>query len=128
MTTCAPRLDEFAPDVVVIWGDDQYELFREDVVPAFCVVAADSLTFSPWRGSGGAAIPNVWGEDADTQFELRGHAEFGRHLAASLLHDDFDVAYVYATRVKTGRSRTRSRTRCCSSTTTAWAFPTRSCR
>ena len=56
-------LDEFAPDVVVIWGDDQYELFREDVVPAFCVVAADSLTFSPWRGSGGAAIPNVWGED-----------------------------------------------------------------
>ena len=91
-------LDEFAPDVVVIWGDDQYELFREDVVPAFCVVAADSLTVSPWRGSGGAAIPHVWGEAADTQFELRGHAEFGRHLAASLLHDDFDVAYASATR------------------------------
>jgi hypothetical protein len=91
-------LDEFAPDVVVIWGDDQYELFREDVVPAFCVVAADALTFSPWRGSAGAAIPNIWNEDVDTQFELRGHTEFGRHLATSLLHDDFDVAYAYATR------------------------------
>jgi hypothetical protein len=91
-------LDEFAPDVVVIWGDDQYELFREDVVPAFCVVAADALTFAPWRGSTGAAIPNVWDEDVDTQFELRGHADFGRQLAASLLHDDFDVAYAYARR------------------------------
>src|SRR6188472_3185076 len=39
------ELDEFAPDVVVIWGDDQYELFREDVVPAFCVIAADELEF-----------------------------------------------------------------------------------
>jgi hypothetical protein len=91
-------LDEFAPDVVVIWGDDQYELFREDVVPAFCVVAAESLTFSPWRGSTGAVIPNIWEEDIDTQFELRGHAAFGRHLAASLLHDEFDVAYAYTTR------------------------------
>ncbi|MGH7039446.1 MAG: hypothetical protein ACREE1_15050, partial [Stellaceae bacterium] len=26
-------LDEFAPDLVVIWGDDQYENFREDVIP-----------------------------------------------------------------------------------------------
>jgi hypothetical protein len=91
-------LDEFAPDVVVIWGDDQYELFREDVVPAFCVVAAESLTFSPWRGSTGAVIPNIWEEDVDTQFELRGHAAFGRDLAASLLHDEFDVAYAYTTR------------------------------
>ena len=37
------ELDAFAPDVVVIWGDDQYELFREDVVPAFCVVATETL-------------------------------------------------------------------------------------
>ena len=32
-------LDEFDPDFVVIWGDDQYENFKEDVIPPFCVMA-----------------------------------------------------------------------------------------
>jgi hypothetical protein len=26
-------LDDFAPDLVVIWGDDQYENFKEDIIP-----------------------------------------------------------------------------------------------
>jgi hypothetical protein len=91
-------LDEFAPDVVVIWGDDQYELFREDVVPAFCVVASDSLTFTPWRSPTGSAVPNIWDEDPDVRYEVGGHLDFGRHLAASLLHDEVDVAYAYTTR------------------------------
>jgi hypothetical protein len=91
-------LDEFDPEVVVIWGDDQYELFREDVVPAFCVIAADNLAFRPWRGPNGAEIANVWGEAPETRFDVAGHVEFGRHLATSLLDDDIDVAYAYATR------------------------------
>jgi hypothetical protein len=33
------RLDAFAPDLVLIWGDDQYENFKEDVIPPFCVLA-----------------------------------------------------------------------------------------
>ncbi len=28
-------LDEFQPDFCVIWGDDQFENYREDCVPAF---------------------------------------------------------------------------------------------
>jgi hypothetical protein len=91
-------LDEFAPDVVVIWGDDQYELFREDVVPAFCVVASDTLSFNPWRSPSGSPVPNVWDEDPETRFEIPGHREFGRDLASALLGDDIDVAYAYATR------------------------------
>ncbi len=35
------RLDAFAPDFVVIVGDDQYENFREDIVPPFCVMGLD---------------------------------------------------------------------------------------
>ncbi len=91
-------LDDFAPDVVVIWGDDQYELFREDIVPAFCVIASDALGFSPWRNSSGDPVPNIWDEDSDTRFELRGHREFGRPLATSLLHDNIDVASAYSAR------------------------------
>lgn len=91
-------LDDFAPDVVVIWGDDQYELFREDVVPPFCIVATDHMTFRPWRAPTGAAVPNVWHEDPDATHELGGHARFGRELATALLDDDIDVAYAYETR------------------------------
>src|SRR5678815_4452382 len=29
------QLDAFAPDVVLIWGDDQYENFKEDIIPPF---------------------------------------------------------------------------------------------
>jgi hypothetical protein len=92
------ELDAFAPDVVVIWGDDQYELFREDVVPAFCVVATETLAFAPWRRPDGDPVPNVWDESPDTVFEVPGHVAFGRALAASLIRDDFDVAYAYETR------------------------------
>ena len=33
------KIDEFRPDFIVVWGDDQYENFREDVVPPYCVYA-----------------------------------------------------------------------------------------
>src|SRR5439155_1366694 len=35
-------LDDFAPDFVVVWGDDQYENFKEDIIPPFCVLAYDA--------------------------------------------------------------------------------------
>ena len=34
-------LDAFNPDLVLVWGDDQYENFREDIIPAFCVLGLD---------------------------------------------------------------------------------------
>jgi hypothetical protein len=36
-------LDEFQPDAVLIWGDDQYENFREDIIPPYAVLAYDDL-------------------------------------------------------------------------------------
>src|SRR5580704_12453521 len=32
-------IDAFNPDVVIMWGDDQYENFKEDIVPPFAVLA-----------------------------------------------------------------------------------------
>lgn len=86
------RLDEFEPDVVVIWGDDQYENFREDVVPAFSVLAYDDLDIAVWPER---YIPNHWGEDATCRRLVRGQPEVGRYLADQLLARDFDVAYAY---------------------------------
>jgi hypothetical protein len=86
------RLDEFAPDFVVIWGDDQYENFREDVIPAFCLLAYDEMKPQPWQYYRGA---NIWNEPSDKTFTYRGHPQAGKFLASSLLEQGFDVAYAY---------------------------------
>ena len=47
------ELDAFQPDFVLIWGDDQYENFKEDVVPPFCVYMYDQLDCLPYQASRG---------------------------------------------------------------------------
>lgn len=92
-------LDAFRPDAVVIWGDDQYENFREDVIPPYAVLAYDDLEVQPWRQAQGssdmAGKPNVWGEPADTTFTIKGRPDIARYLAGRLLDDGVDVAYAY---------------------------------
>lgn len=41
-------LDAFNPDFVIIWGDDQYENFRETIIPPFCVMAYEDMAVHPW--------------------------------------------------------------------------------
>jgi len=86
-------LDDFRPDVVVIWGDDHYENFQDDVIPPFCVLAYDELEFRPWAREG--MPPNLWGEPTDTVFRVPGHRRAAKHLASGLIASDFDVAYAY---------------------------------
>lgn len=85
-------LDEFQPDVVVVWGDDQFENFQEDVVPAFCVMGYDTVSFEPWSHR---RTDNHWHERRDQSFTLRGHRQAAKYLATSLLEQSFDVAYAY---------------------------------
>ena len=40
-------LDAFKPDFVLMWGDDQYENFKEDIVPPFAVLAYDDQDIQP---------------------------------------------------------------------------------
>ena len=48
---CVPRCEAFDPDIVLICGDDQYENFREDIIPAFCVMGLDQdFAIQPWAG------------------------------------------------------------------------------
>jgi hypothetical protein len=86
-------LDDFAPDIVLVWGDDQYENFREDVVPPFCIFGLDDpFPFKPWDK---AAHPNRWDEPADWTRPLRGHRDAAKHLSTGLIREGFDVAYAY---------------------------------
>jgi hypothetical protein len=86
-------LDEFAPDFLLVWGDDQYENFREDIVPPFCILAYDSVECQPWAEH--SAVGNVWNEPSDQTFTVKGHRAAAKFLASGLLSADFDVAYAY---------------------------------
>ncbi len=90
-------LDAFAPDVVIVWGDDQYENFREDVIPPFCVLAYENQDVQPWKHVPAplAGRPNVWGEDVETTRTIRGAPAFAKELVSAVIEDDFDVAYAY---------------------------------
>jgi hypothetical protein len=85
-------LDDFGPDLVVIWGDDQYENFKEDIIPAFCVLAYESIEHRPWAD---ARWANVWNEPKDATFTYKGHQPAAKALTRHLLQEGFDLAYAY---------------------------------
>jgi len=91
-------IDDFQPDAVVIFGDDQYENFHEDVVPPFCVYISETFETRPHmkgRGREGGGPPNVWNEPNDKLFVTKGHPAAGRYLVRSLLAEGFDMPYAY---------------------------------
>jgi hypothetical protein len=90
-------LEDFAPDVIVLVGDDQYENFTETVVPPFCVFGLDAAEFRPWASPVGKLRPNVWGEAEQAVFSVRGHREAARAIARGLLERGIDMSYAYRT-------------------------------
>lgn len=89
-------IDAFAPDFVLIFGDDQWENFHDDLVPPFAVYAWDEIECQPFMrrayvGDG----ENAWREPRDTVFRFKGHREAGVHLVNELMNQDFDIAYSY---------------------------------
>lgn len=92
-------LDNFAPDFVIIWGDDQYENFKEDIIPPFCIAAYDDMTVQPWLQSKDSAVvkgrDNVWDEPADASFVIRGAREQAKFLTSALIRSGFDISYAY---------------------------------
>jgi hypothetical protein len=95
---CRAALDEFDPDVLVVWGDDQYENFREEVVPPFCVLAYPDVEVHPFEHMNEFGNPNAWGLPDDMTMTLHGDAKGSRILADDLLRAGFDVAYSYRKR------------------------------
>jgi len=87
------ELDAFKPDFVLIWGDDQYENFVEDCVPAFSIFAYESMQMQPWKNYRRGR--NVWNEPEDKVFDINGHRTGAKYLATALLNEGIDVAYAY---------------------------------
>jgi len=85
------RLDEFRPDAVLIWGDDQYENFREDIIPPFCVLAyQEDIIARPFQKG-----PNVWKLPPETEIRIRTAPKIAKALTSGLLDQNFDISYAY---------------------------------
>lgn len=86
-------------DALVVVGDDQYELFQDDHMPAVAVYYGATI-----RNAGVPAVPaKDWYQRAqharlepDGPVEHPVHAALARHLIAGLVDQDFDVSAVQA--------------------------------
>lgn len=89
------ELESFNPDVVLIWGDDQYENFREDIIPPYSILAYPDRVVRPHETEVAKRFPSYWEEPADHEVHIAGRPDIARQLAADLLNDGIDVAYAY---------------------------------
>ncbi len=106
------ELDAFAPDLVLVFGDDQFENFRLDGVPAFCAYLFDEITCRPYASGG---IPfetdqNAFDLPVDTPLIVRGHRPAAHALVTHLLGESFDLAWASTTRHPAGLAHSFSNT------------------
>jgi hypothetical protein len=91
------ELDAFNPDLVIVFGDDQYENFREDGVPAFQINCFDAFAAKPWAHKR-PGHENAWDESADAEFHYKANRRAAKEIAARLIQEGFEVAYAYQPR------------------------------
>jgi hypothetical protein len=100
LSRCRDALDDFEPDVLVVWGDDQYENFREEVIPPFCVLAYGDVEVDPFEVMNKRGSPNVWDRPDETRMTLHGDPDGARRLAGEVIGRGFDLAYSYQKRTE----------------------------
>ncbi len=98
------KLDRFQPDFVLIFGDDQYENFVEDIVPPFCLYILDEMESRPFEpeDSESVAPTNIWKEGSATVFRHRGHVEGAKFIANRLGDEGVHLPYAYRLRYRKG--------------------------
>ena len=89
------ELDAFNPDFVLVWGDDQYENFKEDIIPPFCVLAYDQFECQPFANKDGSTRRNVWNETSEQTFRYPGNTTAARALVTGLMDNGIDMSYAY---------------------------------
>lgn len=89
------EIDDFNPDFVLIWADDQYENFTDTIIPPFCVLAYPEVEFQPFVRMGKRKFENIWGLPDDTTIRVPGAHMEGRALTRGLINHGFDMPYAY---------------------------------
>jgi 3-O-methylgallate 3,4-dioxygenase len=94
--TLAERLAKAEPDIAVVIGDDQRELFLDDGIPALACYAGDELVDMPPDEAARARQPKgiraaAWAVHADHPEQHPVNAALSRHIAEQLALADYDI-------------------------------------
>lgn len=105
LATLADRFDAARPDLAVIFGNDQAEIFTDENIPAFAVYIGAEIENIPKTPELVAKLPPgiAEAEDGYCPRELArypGSPALGRHIVAALMAAEFDVAQM--SRIPTG--------------------------
>ena len=96
LRTVRRAIDDFNPDAVIIFGDDQYENFKEDVIPPFNMYCMDAFHSTPFaRLRPPAHESNIWGVDPEFAYAIPGAGHLARRLADAIISADCPIAYSY---------------------------------
>jgi 3-O-methylgallate 3,4-dioxygenase len=90
-------LAETKPDIAVLVGNDQMEIFGEELIPAFSVMWGEEIVNSEYSDERMASLPpgipiSVPGYIPPGGATYRGVPELGRHIIECAIADGFDVA------------------------------------
>jgi hypothetical protein len=88
-------IDDFGPDAVIVFGDDQYENFKEDCVPPFCVYLFEEMESRPYLDNRYGVGANPWQEPPEQVFRHRGDRALAKQIATGLIDRDFPISYSY---------------------------------
>ncbi|MXO66845.1 protocatechuate 3,4-dioxygenase [Altericroceibacterium endophyticum] len=93
----AERFAAAKPDVAIIMGNDQRELFLDDVTPAITVFMGDTIWDQPASPQQAARMPPgiheaEWGHSPPERREYPACPELAEHLVKSVVSEGFDVA------------------------------------
>ncbi len=86
---------EVRPDVCIIIGDDQEEVFLTDNMPAISVYWGETVRGMPQLHNlrGPEPNPTGWGRFPEEPTDYPGASELGLHLIHELIEGEFDVAH-----------------------------------
>lgn len=88
-------IEEAAPDVLVVIGDDQKEAIHEDNMPAMLVYWGETIWNKPRDRTG--MKPSIalaqWANEFDQPVEFPVQSDLGLHLIQWLIHHEFDVSH-----------------------------------
>jgi hypothetical protein len=91
--TLREKIAAAKPDVLLVFGDDQYEQFRFSNFPAFALCLADSFSGTDPAVFSSGLMRKGWPEESQQyRVSMRGHPELGKQLLVGLLNGGFDIA------------------------------------
>ncbi len=91
------KLDSVRPDVLLIFGDDQYELFNFSNLPALGIYLGAEFEGYRTRSGSGPTVPGgsrvKKPKTPENWVKLKGHPELAKELLSGLINKGFDLAF-----------------------------------